>query len=67
MPSVPWTSLFKRLKFFARFEHFLKLDILCKDEADNVGWKSVITNNYMKMLCDDLWNDIKAIRGAAEL
>ena len=27
--GASWTKLFKRLRFFARYEHFIKLDILC--------------------------------------
>lgn len=56
--EVCWTALFKRLRFFARYEHFIKLDILCQTSEDYLKWKSYV-DKKMKDLCDMLFNDFR--------
>ena len=56
--SASWTQLFKRLRFFARFEHFIKLDILSQTPAECLKWQSYV-DKKMKDLCDMLFNDFR--------
>ena len=58
MGEVCWTALFKRIRFFVRYEHFIKLDILCQTSEDYLKWKSYV-DKKMKDLCDMLFNDFR--------
>jgi hypothetical protein len=40
--QVPWTRLFEKLRFFPRFEHFVKIDILSQREPEFYKWKSYV-------------------------
>ena len=55
---ISWASLFKRIRFFARFEHYIKLDILCQTQDENLKWQSYV-DKKMKDLCDMLFNDFR--------
>ena len=57
-PQVSWTRLFKRLRFFARFEHFIKLDILSQTSAECLKWQSYVEKK-MNDLCDILFKDFR--------
>jgi len=57
-PGLSWTRLFKRLRFFARYEHFIKLDILSQTEAECLKWQSYVEKK-MKDLSDMLFNDLR--------
>lgn len=56
--TASWSLLFKRLKFFARYEHFIKLDILSQTDCENLKWQSYV-DKKMKDLCDMLFNDFR--------
>ena len=53
---VSWTQLFKRLRFFARYEHFIKFDILSQTHEERVKWQSYM-DTKMKNLCDLIFNE----------
>ena len=55
---IPWTQLFKRLRFFVRYEHFIKLDILAQTPEENLKWKSYV-DKKMNDLCEMLFNDFR--------
>ena len=55
---VSWTQLFKRLRFFVRYEHFIKLDILAQNSEENLKWKSYV-DKKMNELCDMLFNEFR--------
>jgi|UniRef100_A0A7S3I1X5 poly(A) polymerase Pap1 len=55
---MAWTRLFKRLRFFARYEHFIKLDILSQTPDECLKWQSYVEKK-MKDLCDMLFNDFR--------
>lgn len=57
-PQISWTRLFKRLRFFARYEHFIKLDILSQTAAECLKWQSYVEKK-MKDMCDMLFNDFR--------
>ena len=46
------------MRFFARYEHFIKLDILSQTAADCLKWQSYVEKK-MKDLCDSLFNEFR--------
>ena len=53
-----WKLLFKGIRFFQRFEHFIKVDILSQDAKENFKWSSYI-ETQLKRLTDMLGQEIK--------
>ena len=51
--KVSWTQLFKKIRFFPRFEHFLKIDILSQDIKENFKWTTYV-ETQLKRLSDSL-------------
>ena len=50
--------MFKKVRFFARYEHFIKLDILSQTESERLKWQSYV-DKKIKDLCDMLFNDFR--------
>ena len=48
--------MFKRLRFFARYEHFIKFDILSQTHEESIKWQSYM-DTKMKNLCDLIFNE----------
>lgn len=40
--NTAWTKLFEGLRFFPRFHHFIKIDILSHTEVENFKWVSYV-------------------------
>ena len=58
-PSLTsWTLLFKRVRFFARYEHFVQVDILSQDEQEHYKWLSYVETKLQK-LSDSIYKDLK--------
>lgn len=44
-----WTSLFKGLRFFPRYYHFIKIDILSHKEVENFKWVSYVETQLSRL------------------
>ena len=50
-----WNVLFNKLRFFQRFEHFIRVDILTREGAQaHYKWKSYI-ETQIKRLADEVF------------
>jgi poly(A) polymerase Pap1 len=47
--STPWTTLFKGLRFFPRYYHFIKIDILSHKEVENFKWVSYVETQLSRL------------------
>lgn len=44
-----WTLLFKRLHFFARYEHFVQIDVLSQEATEHNKWSKNVETKLQKL------------------
>jgi poly(A) polymerase Pap1 len=47
--TTSWTSLFKGFRFFPRYYHFIKIDILSHKEVENFKWVSYVETQLSRL------------------
>ena len=55
-----WSVLFEKLKFFENFNHFIKIDILSRDEESHRKWLGYVESQFRRLF--QLFNDVKDIQ-----
>lgn len=47
--QVKWTLLFKKLRFFPRYEHFIQVDVLSQDATEHNKWLKNVETKLQKL------------------
>jgi len=58
-PRYKWTRLFKKLRFFKEFNHFIKIDILSNNHEAHIRWLGYVESQLRRLF--QLLNDQKDI------
>ena len=58
--KAKWTQLFKKVRFFAQYEHFIKIDILSNDTSSHQKWLGYIESQIRRLF--QLFADIESIQ-----
>lgn len=45
-----WTKLFKKIRFFALYEHYIKIDILSTDEEAHQKWLGQVESQLRRLM-----------------
>ena len=48
--KAKWTKLFKRIRFFERYYHFLKIDILSNGEEAHLKWTGYVESQMRRLI-----------------
>lgn len=47
--KAKWTLLFKRLRFFPRYDHFIQIDVLSQEASEHNKWLKNVETKLQKL------------------
>ena len=58
-PQLKWSLIFKRFRFFANYEHFVKIDVLSTEEEGHAKWLGYVESQLRRLI--QLFQDVEQI------